>query len=962
VEEFNAASAVEALVFECLERLETEGESALDSMCIAHPADAAELRQRITFLRRMGLRAGADGAFAVPQKLGDFRLIQRLGMGGMGVVYEAEQVSLRRIVALKLIRPEQLYFGNARERFRREIDAIARLQHPSIVPIFATGEEGGIPYFAMEHVRGISLAFAIDALKRTDPAHLSGRSLRDLVVASAPSGTDPAGDVFVGSWDEVATKIALALALAVQHAHERGVLHRDIKPSNVMISSDGRVVLLDFGLATSSASQSLTRTGSQIGSMPYMAPEQLRAQIERIGARTDVYAIGVTLFEMLALQPAFEDGGDTEKLRASIVAGRTQGPQDIRRGVSSDLALVCRTAMQADPADRYASAATLAEDLSNVLALRPITARAPSVVARVASWARRNPARATAFALAITLVVGGPLVFALQQRTANRRIEKANSELTAALVESQRQRTRADTERASSERNLEKAVQAVDMMLTRVGQETLRDVPQMTTVRRELLGDAQRFYAGFLAENESNADLRRAVEASRDRLSDISMLFADLPTAEKELVALLEPLRPKSAAADATDEALHAFAMISGRLGEVEGRNGKFDAAETHIREALAAFERIPVERRKAIVELRRAGSLDKLADLAGARGNAAQSEAASRAAIATSRDAFARFPDAHAFQLALGRQLDRLGSMLWRSGRADEAIAAFEESLTLLASYRKREPSDSHGREKLAAASLNYSNALAAGERFDEARARAESAVKIGEALVYDFPDVPSYSADLALSHQQLFKLDFHGNALDAAAEHLTRSLDLQQSLVREGKIVPSFSAELANGCNSLAALELKRGRPRESIAAADRGIAHITAAIEIAPKNAQWRDLARYLKNNRAIALTDALDWREAAQAIGEIETDGQERWHSARAQLFERAGRVAASDATLDAATRATESAKLRERALTELAEAVKLGRTEWTELPDPDEWKSLRDDPQFRALVEHSTKPR
>ena len=120
-----------------------------------------------------------------------------------------------------------------------------------------------------------------------DPAQLTGRDLREVVLAASPRGADPAGALFSGSWSEVGARIALALALALQHAHERGVLHRDVKPSNVMIAADGRVVLLDFGLASLGAGGDLTRTGSQIGSLPYMSPEQLRGTSERIGARTE---------------------------------------------------------------------------------------------------------------------------------------------------------------------------------------------------------------------------------------------------------------------------------------------------------------------------------------------------------------------------------------------------------------------------------------------------------------------------------------------------------------------------------------------------------------------------------------------------------------------------------------------------------------------------------------------------
>ena len=331
------------------------------------------------------------------QRFGDYELLRELGRGGMGVVYQARQLSLDRVVALKVIRAEHLAREEDVRRFRVEAAAAAQLQHPNIVTVHEAGEIGGRHFYSMDHVDGPSLAERV----RTHP----------------PSALQ-------------AARLAKTLAEAIQHAHDRGILHRDLKPSNILIGSDGEPRVADFGLAKVLRDESsVTRTGEIMGSPSYMAPEQARGRSRDVDGRADVYALGAVLYEMLAGRPPFRAATSIETIRLAMER-EPVSPRVLDPRLPRDLVTICLKCLEKDPARRYASARRLAEDLGRFLENKPIAARPVSRPERLWRWCRRKPLTAV---LAASLLLAAWLGWHAYRSSRQLEQEKMQAAIETAL-------------------------------------------------------------------------------------------------------------------------------------------------------------------------------------------------------------------------------------------------------------------------------------------------------------------------------------------------------------------------------------------------------------------------------------------------------------------------------------------------------------------------------------------------
>jgi len=381
--------------------------------------------------------SGATDLARHAPKIEGYRITGVIGQGGMGIVYRAVQIKLNRTVALKVL-PAMVGSASpsAVSRFRQEATAAGRLHHSNIVPIYDFGESRDAYYYAMELINGQPLNVLVRRLAMRKVATASHTELAEVLhtVIRDPSGTDapPQTDWATTSGSsqsvtsssgrgkpyylQVARWMADA-ADALDHAHSQGIIHRDIKPANLIVATDGRIMVADFGLAKDSGQTSVTMTGSLMGTLRYMSPEQAMAKRVRTDHRTDVYSLGATMYELLCFQPAFT-GQDDKEVLVAIIAKEPTPPRKITPTVPQELETICLKTLEKSPDARYDTARALAEDLRRFTHDLPIVAKRPGTVRRMGKFVRRHRAATIAVTAATLLIVVG--VFSLKEQAARR--------------------------------------------------------------------------------------------------------------------------------------------------------------------------------------------------------------------------------------------------------------------------------------------------------------------------------------------------------------------------------------------------------------------------------------------------------------------------------------------------------------------------------------------------------------
>jgi eukaryotic-like serine/threonine-protein kinase len=541
--------------------------------------------------------------------LGDFRLVREIGRGGMGVVYEAVQMSLGRRVALKVLPFASALDARQLQRFKNEAHAAAQLHHTNIVPVYYVGCERGVHFYAMQFIEGRSLAALVRELRRwTDsegmtsrpgplpkpvigcddttapyvPAPPLGAPTAEPTTQAAAHSTEPASRNPLHC--RAVASLGLQAAEALEHAHQQGVVHRDVKPANLLLDGRGNLWVTDFGLARVQGDPNLTYTGDVLGTLRYSSPEQTRAGPALVDQRTDVYSLGVTLYELLTLRPAFT-GRDRQELLRQVACEEPPLPRRLNPAVPVELETIVLKAMAKQPEERYATAQEFADDLRCYLEDRPIQARRPTLTQRLRKLAKRHRP------LVWSLAVSGALLLILAVlglTVSNVYVAREKKDKEAALANARQNYE-------DAEANLLLARQAVDEMYTKVAKDL---APQlyMLPFERDVLEKALGFYQEFARRKSGDPAARRETASAWLRVGSIHWTLGHYGQAKEACDKAIAVLEELAGELQADPERRAWLARAFHLRGNLLNSAGQRQQAEKCFRQVLAIYGELVAE------------------------------------------------------------------------------------------------------------------------------------------------------------------------------------------------------------------------------------------------------------------------------------------------------------------------------------------------------------------------------
>jgi tetratricopeptide (TPR) repeat protein len=684
----------------------------------------------------------------------------------MGVVYEAEQLSLGRRVAVKVLPLASTMDPRHLQRFQNEARAAASLEHPHIVPVHGVGCERGVHYYAMRFIDGQSLAELIAAQNPASPGRLPPPAGIDTQPeAAAPTQATPRGAAYfrrVAEW-------GIQAAEALEYAHGLGIVHRDVKPGNLLIDGQGKLWVTDFGLARTAADTGLTMTGDLLGTLRYMSPEQALARHGLVDHRTDVYSLGATLFELLTGRPA-AGGQERQEILRHIADEEPRQPRALDRTIPADLETIVLKTLVKEPGERYATAHELAEDLKRFVENKPIQARRASLAQRGQKWARRH--RAVMASVAVCCLVA--LVASLVATVA---IWQEQRETEAAYQEAEQQRQEAVGQRHEAIASLKDAHAAVDQLLIRAGSVHLADVSAREPWRRALLTAALEHYQKLLQRTNVSDELRLDAARAYINAAWIEIYLGERAWAVEHAqqgIAVASAL-----AAHEPGQPMHQHVLAGGwaTLGIAKKVTGRLQEAEEALKSARQLETRLVKDHPDAGAYRRQLARIcSNLGVVHADRQNPKLAEECFRESVGLARQLTEAYPEEMDYRLTLVQAQVNLGTLL--GTRAGDAEGA--ELLGRAAAVQETVVDKMGGLEALATLAQLHSNLmrlrLNRGE-FDKAAPVGKKAMDLWHNLSLLCRHVPDYAYGYGVSLQdgaeflartgrERGALDFYGQA----------------------------------------------------------------------------------------------------------------------------------------------------------------------------------------------------